>query len=99
MAESPIEQLTLRELFKQSERLVREAIEHLEQSFAPKAHQLATFVGTQEGKLELTPATDVAIRNQAAAILASDDFSQTLYRKLDEYLAAIDQGARRALGD
>jgi hypothetical protein len=111
LAERPIDEMTLREKFTYSERLVRELIEHVEQSFLPKIAHLAELVAPEEEKTERKPLADAIpiaetktvadadIRNQSAAILSSDDFSQTLFRKLDEVLAALDQGSRKALAE
>ena len=96
MAERPIEQLTLREKFTAGERLVRDLIEHLEQSFVPKVNELNKLV-RQNGGEQRNSAQDAAVRTQVAAVLGSEDFSQTIYVKLHEYLAAIEEGSSRAL--
>ncbi|MGE5195611.1 MAG: hypothetical protein ACM3U2_24220, partial [Deltaproteobacteria bacterium] len=40
---------------------------------------------------------DAAVRTHAAALLGSDDYSQTLIEKLDRYLEAIDERSQAAI--
>jgi hypothetical protein len=93
----PIEQLTLRELFGGSERLVRELTEHLEQSFLPKLHAAVDVVQSHSRAAERDEIPDSSVRSRMAALLASDDFSQKLFDRLDRHLTAIDDGAKRAV--
>ena len=112
MAERPIDQLTVREVFTNSERLVRELIDHLERSFLPKVNDLERLLrppsapGTEahakektagKEKEEKVTVADVTVRNQVATVLTTDDYSQNLLKKLNEYLVAVDNGARRAV--
>lgn len=102
MADRPVEQLTLREQFTTCEHLLRELIDHLDQSFLAKIRKLEEMVDPQDNPanpMERAPVLDVNIRNHVAALLSSDDFSQTLHQKLDAFLAAIEQGAGRALNE
>ena len=93
MAERPVAQLTLRELFTNAERLAREIIEHLEQGFIPKIHNLDRLVRAQEEGAD--EVLDVTVRNTAAAALSSDEFSQKLLARMNEYLVAIDNAIER----
>jgi hypothetical protein len=97
MAEQAIDQLTLRDLFTNSEWLIRDLSEHLRQSFHPRAQALNELVRSYQVPDERDSIADTAVRTSAAALLASDDNSQTLMEKLDRYLAAIDERSHAAV--
>jgi hypothetical protein len=93
LTERPLDQLTLRELFSNSEKLARELIEHLDKGFVPKVRHLHEMVqGDNPAAAEVL---DVTVRNHAATVLAGDDFSQGLCAKMDEYLSAIEHALSR----
>lgn len=93
MAERSIDQLTLRELFKDAERLTREMIEHLDQGFTPKSRSLTRLVSPAPGDPEHDHIEDLTIRNQVSEVLKSEDFTNQLHEKLTRYYAAIDRSA------
>lgn len=98
MSDAKLGQMPLRDLFTGTERLMRELIEHLEQSQSPKLAELESLTqgyGSKEGRDAIK---DVAIRQQAAAVLASDTFSQELLKKLLKHLAMIERDSSQALG-
>jgi hypothetical protein len=97
MAELPIDQLTLRDLFTNAEWLIRDITEHLRQSFHPKSQALDELVRSFQVPEDRDAIADTAVRTQAAALLESDDYSQTLIEKLDRYLAAIDERSHTAI--
>jgi hypothetical protein len=97
MAERPIEQLSLRDLFSNAEWLIRDLTEHIRQSFQTKARALSELVQPEKTPAERDAITDAAVRTQAAELLKSDDYSQTLMEKLDRYLTAIDDRSQDAL--
>jgi hypothetical protein len=97
MAERPIAQLTLRDIFSETEWLIRELCEHLRQSFHPKSRALDEMVRSYNIPDERDQIADSAIRIQAAAVIASDEYSQTLIQKLDRYLTAIEERSQEAL--
>ncbi len=99
MAEKPVEQMTLREMFVASERLLRELIDHLEKSFNPRIHDLEVLISPVQQTDEQPPPQDVTVRSQVAILLASDDFAEPRYRRLDEFLGAIDKGSQRAISE
>ena len=96
MAERPVEQLTLRDMFTNAEWLVRDLAAHLNQAFRPKSRALIELVQTRIPE-ERDAIPDSTVRSNMAAILSSDDYSQTLFQKLDRYLAAIDERAEGAI--
>jgi hypothetical protein len=97
MGERPIDQLTLRELFTNAEWLIRDLSEHLKQSFHPRSQALNELVRSYQVSEERDAIADSAVRTHAAALLSSDDYSQTLIEKLDRYLAAIDERSQSAI--
>jgi len=99
VAERPFDQLTLREQFTHCDHLLRELVDHLEQSFLPKIQKLDESVQPLTNPSDPNAVPNFTIRNQVAAILSSDDFAQALHKKLQEYLKVIEQSAGRALGE
>jgi hypothetical protein len=97
MAERPIDQLTLRDLFTNAEWLIRDLTEHLRQSFHPKSQALDELVRSFQVPEERDAIADTAVRTQAAALLESDEYSQALFEKLDKYLTAIDERSHAAI--
>jgi hypothetical protein len=97
MAEHPIDQLTLRDLFTNAEWLIRDLTEHLRQSFHPKSQALDELVRSFQVPEERDAIADTAVRTQTAALLESDEYSQTLFEKLDRYLTAIDERSHAAI--
>lgn len=98
MVGRPIEQQTLREMFVDAERYTREIIEHLDQGFLPKSHELARLVRPINGEPPgLNELEDVTIRTQAARLLESEVFTEQVYENLNEYCRAIDANVSRIL--
>ena len=97
MADRPIDQLTLRDMFSETEWLIRELSEHLKQSFHPKARALSELVRSYRIPEERNAIADTAVRTHVAALIGSDDYSQTLIQKLDCYLTAIEERSQGAL--
>ena len=97
MAERPIEQLTLREMFTNAELLVRDLIEHLDKSFHPKSRVLGELVRSYNVPAERDAIPDGAIRTHMITLLGSDDYSQAFFQKLDRYLQAIEDRSPRAI--
>ena len=90
-------QMTLREMFSDSERLTSELIEHLELGFIPINDKLIRMVRPVPEGIEKRRVEDISIRNQATELLKSEDFAQELFEKLDAYLAAIDQSVNKII--
>jgi hypothetical protein len=91
MVERSVEELTLREMFIDTERLARELIEHLDQGFLPKARRLGRLVrpGLENAEL-IDELADVTVRTHASELLESENFTAELCEKAERYLAAID---------
>ena len=96
MAERAIDQMTIREVLSATELLARELSEHLQQSFLPKVKELNRSVRSYAKPDERALVSDATVRIQSRQVLESDAFSQQLYAKFKDYLAACDSGADRA---
>ena len=95
MAERAVDQLTLRELFKDAERLTRELAEHVDQGFIPKSQALSRLVSPSPGDPEYDQIEDPTVRNQVVDVLKSEDFTKQLHDKLAQYYTAIEQSVSR----
>ncbi|QDT45844.1 hypothetical protein Pan241w_59720 [Gimesia alba] len=90
-------QLTLREMFSDTERLASELIEHLELGFIPTNEQLIRLVREVPEGVEKRRVEDISVRNQVAELLKCDQFTQEVFEKLDAYLKAIDQSINKII--
>src|SRR5579863_4879366 len=91
VAERPVQQLTLREMLIEAERLCREVAEHLDQGFIPRCHELSRLVRPINGEPpDVRALEDVTVRTQAARILESETFTEAIFEKLCVYCSAID---------
>lgn len=97
MAERPIDQLTLREMFTNAEGLIRDLSGHLKQSFQYKLRVLDDVVKSYKVAAERDAIPDATLRTNAAALLSSDDYSQVLFQKLNHYLTAIEERSQAAI--
>lgn len=97
MAERPIDDLTLREMFTNAEGLIRDLSGHLKQSFQYQSGALNEVVKSYKSAAERDAIPDATIRTNAAALLSSDDYSQVLFEKLDRYLTAIKHRSQVAI--
>ena len=97
MAGRPLDQLTLRELVVDTERVTRELIAHLDQAFTPQVQALEQLVHRFGDEKHRGQVQDASVRAQVATLLTSDDFSQPLIQKLKERLAAIEVAATASI--
>jgi hypothetical protein len=96
MVERSLEQMTLREKLTEAERLTRELIDHLDQGFLPRCHDLSRLVRPINGEPPaLRALEDVTVRTQVAHILESETFTESLFQKLSTYCQAIDEAVGR----
>lgn len=95
VADDPIEQLTLREMVTQSERLCRELTEHLELGFLPKLQDLGRLVRPTPTGSFATDIEDITVRHGVAGVLESEAFTGQLYHKFSRYCEAIDRAVSR----
>lgn len=100
MVDRPIENLTLREMFIDSERLSRELIEHLDRGFLPRTHDLARLVRPVNGEPpDIDKVKDVTVRTHAASLLESEIFTEQVFEKINKYCAAIDSTVARIVSE
>lgn len=92
-----LNQLTLREMFSDTERLTAELADHLELGFLPKNQQLIRLVRVLPEGVEKRRVEDISVRNQASELLKSHQFARELFDKLDDYLEAIEQSINRII--
>ena len=94
MSEDPAN-LPLTEVCKVAERLTRELVDHLERNLIPRTRDLHELVkpdspfNTSEVSVK-----DVTVRNQAANLLESQDFTEQLFLRARQYFESIDRDLR-----
>ena len=82
-----------------SDQTARAIIDHIERGFLPKVRDLERLVRPNpDAPGQQHDVTNLRVRNYAANVIASDDFTHEQSRKLDDYLKAIDVEVSRALG-
>ena len=94
-----LENVPLKDLCKEAERLTRELIDHLERNLIPKTRE---FQGLVRPTSELDTGDnvqDITIRNQAKTLQESQEFTEQLYKKTSQYLEAIDREVGRLTGN
>lgn len=95
MVDRPAESLTLRERFSVAERSLRELTDHIERGFLPKLHELYRLVQpTRTGGFDVN-VEDVTVRNHVASVLESENYTEKVASKLEEFCRAIDSSAGR----
>lgn len=77
---------TLREKCRDANRVVREAIDHIENGFLPKVHALRKLARSREQSFDPSSVRDVTIRTHAAAVLEAE-----------QYLAKLDEESKQLL--
>lgn len=99
MAGQSVEYRTLREKLTEAERLTRELAEHLDQGFRFKAHQLVRSLRDVERQPDdpktLETVQDATVRQQAALLLESEEFTEEVFASLSTYCSSIDQEVSR----
>jgi hypothetical protein len=88
------ESMTLREKFTEGERIARELVQHLEQGFIPKAHNVRKMTKPQmeAGEDEVR---DITLRNAVGDVLASEEFAHPLIHRLRQFVTLIEQDVER----
>ncbi len=97
MAKQNLEDLTLRDKFKEASRVAREFTEHVEQGFLPRCKQLGRLVrprfeSSKDYELdEEAGVEDITVRNEVARVLESENYTNELFQMVRTYLESIDQ--------
>lgn len=78
-----IEEMTLRDRVAAAQRLSRDLVEHLDQGFIPKVHQLrrVTRSDSQGVDKEQGP-SDRTVHSAAAGVLEADHYTVKVYQRL-----------------
>ncbi len=95
MPETPLKEMTLREMLADAEQLTRELIEHLDQDFIPKSHALRKLVRPTAVSSVNEEVQDISVRDTAIRVLKSEEFTEELYEKISQYCAVIDDAVSR----
>jgi hypothetical protein len=97
MARQNLEDLTLRDKFKEANRVAREFTEHVEQGFLPRCKQLGRPIRPKHEHAkdyEIDPdagVEDSTVRSEVARVLESESYTDELFQKVRAYLESIDQ--------
>jgi hypothetical protein len=87
-----LENIPLRDLCKEAERLTREVIDHLENNLIPRSQELHDLVRPDSPFAESGERIeDITVRNQAATLMGSQEFTEQLFKKTSQYLTEIDR--------
>lgn len=97
MSKPNLQDLTLRDKFKEASRVTREFSEHVEQGFLPRCKQLGRLVrpkfdSSTDYELDTEAGIeDITIRNEVARVLESENYTDELFQDIRVYLESIDQ--------
>ena len=93
MAETHLEQHTLRELFTEIERKIHDLTEHFERGFVPKVQALRSIL--KKGQNDLQSLQDITVRNHSDEVLKSYRFGKELDEVVESHLTAIFQAVEQ----
>ena len=91
MADRSVEEMPLRDVFTEAERVARELLDHLENGFLLKVQGLRELVEVSDRGVGPDDVEDVTVRNHAAQLLDRARFADNLYSRLDECLEVIER--------
>lgn len=83
-----LDDMTLRDRVVASLRLNRELVEHLDQGFIPKVHQLRRVTRSEPREDEQGPG-DRTVHSAAAEVLESDHFTVGVYQQLIAHCESV----------
>jgi hypothetical protein len=84
-----LSQLTLRDKIREAARRSHDLNEHLDQAFVPKVHQLRKLTRSPDSEPDVIPVSDLTIRQQAAIVLDSENYTAGLDEECSALYAAI----------
>jgi len=85
--------MTLQEIFATAEHTIRDLSEHLDQSLIPKVSELQRLVRA-DTREERDQVADATVRSHSASLISSDDYTQQLLSRFEQYLDVIEQRTR-----
>jgi hypothetical protein len=94
--ERSIERLTFREKIRDETQLVRELVEHVEQSFLPRLSQLETRLSPRPGHAD-DEVADISVRNLVSSVLESETYGSALDQRIEVLGQAIVRESQRIL--
>jgi hypothetical protein len=80
---------TLRDKCRDANRVIREVIDHLENSFLPKVQNLRKLTRLRDSTFDPSSVGDMTIRTEAAAILEAELYTAKLEEESKRLLTAI----------
>ena len=83
-----LDEMTLRERVAASQRLNRELVEHLDQGFIPKVHNLRRVTRTDSRPHEEGPG-DRTVHSAAGEVLEADQFTIGVYQQLIAHCESV----------
>ena len=95
MAERRIEDMPLRDVFTEADRLARGLVDHFEDGFLPKSSGLQELVAVSEQGNGSDDVHDVTVRNHSAQLLERARFADELYTRFDACIETIDKKVSR----
>ncbi len=95
-----LDDVPLRDVCKEAERLTREVIDHLNRNLIPRTRDLHELVRPDspfdEGGAGVK---DISVRNQVATLLESQQFAEDFFLKTREHLLAVDSHLTEITGN
>lgn len=87
-----LENVPLRDLCKEAERITRELVDHLEKHLIPRTQELHELVLPDSPKAHSGQHIEnITVRNSVSVLLESQAFSEELFEKANQYFNAIDR--------
>lgn len=94
-----LEDVPLRDLCKEAERITRELVDHLERHLIPRTQELHELVRPESPFARSGQhIEDITVRNSVSALLESQSFSEELFEKANQYFNAIDRSLLQIAG-
>lgn len=85
-----VENMSLREMLRDAERLCRDLADHLERGFAPKAQALARLLRSDPAGPLNEGVSDRSVYDHADLVLGSHAFTERILHRIRDLLKAID---------
>lgn len=90
LAERSVENMSLREMLRDAERLCRDLADHLDRGFAHKAQALGRLLRSDASGDWNEGVTDRSVYDSADLVLSSHAFTERILRRIRELLRGID---------
>jgi len=87
--------VTLREKLRETERQIRELVQHLELGQLPKVHALRKLAKQGMDPEEMSEVADASIRNSTTSVLKSHEYTIEMQKSLNKFLKEIQADLKR----